>query len=367
MTKQVNNQTKRKTLFVFMVGTTAELIRVAPILIELKKRNQKYKIILSGQNNVRVKEVEKYTGQLETTLLINKSTKPSVFRFGIWAVKAFILGLDILHKEKMQARKNINLIIYGDPVTTTIGAIIAKILHIKIIHIESGDLSKNLKEPFPEEICRNINIRLADVLFPPSTWATNNLKNIHKPKINTHFNTLLEGFNWYKKQTIQKNVIPKQKYYILILHRQEHVIFRKNWSKKIIKTVIDNSEKKLVCVLFNHPITVKIIKSLDMENKNIKIMPLINYSTFIKLMEKAEYIATDGATNQFEAYLMGKPCLLLREHTEQIEGLNENVVLSKGDTGIINDFLTDYKKRRRKPVKTNIKPSEIIVNYLLKN
>ena len=87
----------------------------------------------------------------------------------------------------------------------------------------------------------------------------------------------------------------------------------------------------------------------------------------MKLMENAEFIATDGCTNQEEAYYMGVPLLALRNHTERIEGLGENIVISKSKKTVIKNFLKNYKKYKRKAVNYKTRPSKIIVDFLTSN
>ncbi len=358
-------------IFYFFFGTTAELIRIASIVKELKKRNVSYKLIDSGQTNVRYEEVKEYLGRIKPDIAFKQKASSYGLRFfSIWAIRTFFSSFFIFGKEFLKYdRKDIILVIYGDPVTTSIGAIVAKFFNVKIAHIESGDLTFNLLEPFPEEICRNINIRLADILFPPGKWALHNLKNIEKPKINTVYNTLADSFWWFMnrrskiKQTVSINNV---KYYILIMHRQEHVFFGKEWTKDTLKYVIENSDPKLSCVLFNHPLTVRIIKCLDLPpDRKIIIIPPVSYREFLQLLKNSEYIATDGATNQYEAYLLGKPCVILRNHTEQIEGLRKNVLLYQSEKTKLNFFLKNYKKFRKERVTPNISTAKIIVNSLI--
>lgn len=155
------------------------------------------------------------------------------------------------------------------------------------------------------------------------------------------------------------------------MRRQEHVIFRKNWSKKIIELVIQNAKPNLNCLIVSNPLVVSILESLKLnsytkKNSKIKLILPLSYPDFMKLMGGAEFIATDGCTNQLESYLLGKPCLVLRDLTEQIEGLGENVVLCKSDKEIIKNFLLNYKKYQTKPFITKHKPSKIIVDNLMK-
>lgn len=363
--------TKTDKLFYFFIGTTAELLRIAPIIKLLKARKIRYKLILSGQTKVKVEELYDYLGPVKPPVIFKeKVSKYSPALFFVWAVKTFFEGYAYLRNEfKNTNKESVFFVICGDPVSTSIGAILAKLNGLAVVHIESGDLSGNIIEPFPEEICRHINLYLADILFPPSTWAKNNLKSFKKPKINTFYNSVLESFYFFNKTKVRKNLIPKEKYYVLILHRQEHVLFKKKWSQNTLSLVIKNADPKLLCVIFNHPLTVGLIKSSGInvhDNKKIKIMPIVSYPEFLNLVKNSEFIATDGASNQFEAYLMGKPCLILRNFTEQIEGLKKNVVLYDNNDDRLTNFLRNYKKYKAKPVITDIKPSKIIVDYLLK-
>lgn len=169
---------KRKIYF--FIGTTTELVRISPILKELKKRHLKYKIISSGQNQIKTQQLADYLGPIKIDIAFpNKKNKSSAIRFLFWSIKLFFVALIKLRTEfKGLNKQNSHFVIFGDPVSTSIGAIIAKIYGLNLIHLESGDLSFDLKEPFPEEICRHINIHLADALFPPSDWAMDNLAKI---------------------------------------------------------------------------------------------------------------------------------------------------------------------------------------------
>src|SRR3989344_5259458 len=116
-------------IFYFFLGTTAELIRIAPVIKELKKRKIKYKLIFSGQTKIKIDEIKDYVGPIKPTIIFNeKSNKYSTLLFMFWAIRTFFKGLYVLGKEfKHQSKNNIYFVIYGDPVSTSIGAIIAKI------------------------------------------------------------------------------------------------------------------------------------------------------------------------------------------------------------------------------------------------
>lgn len=358
----------------FFIGVTGELIKHAPIIKEFQARGISYKIITSGQSKVHFDELEGYIGRLKADISMpEKTNRSSMFLFIWWAVKTLVRAPSVLSKElKGLNRDDVYFIVQGDTVSSLIGAIIAKIfLRVKLIHNESGLSSYNLFVPFPEEICRNVIWRLADVLTPQNDWAKNNLKKCSGVKINTKQNTLIESYYWaINTPGIPDEVKKLKKYYYLFMHRQEHIIFQKEHSKRMLEFIIKNADPKLKCVLLNNPLTASFVESLSKEwdpeiRDRIFIAPRFEYKDFMKLLKNAEFLATDSATNQIESYYMGVPYLGLRTLTENMEGLNENAILSKNNKKVIKNFLRNYKKYKRRNATFDRSPSKIIVDYLV--
>lgn len=366
------SQSNRNKSIYFFIGTTAELIKIAPVIKEFKRRNISFKLISSGQRKILFEDLKGFIGQIKPGINFRERPNiPSVIFFIFWAIIALLSGIFTLGKEFKRLNKNNSFfIIHGDTVTSFIGALIAKFYNLKLVHIEAGDFAFNFFEPFPEEIIRQMNARLSDILFAPNDWAKNNLKNMRGEKVSTKYNTLIESFWWAKRLKNNQNFKKFKKYYILLMHRQEHVVFRKKWSKEVMEFIIHNADKNLNCLLINHPLSVNIIKSLEIRSerrRKIIIVPPLSYPDFMKLMQEAEFIATDSAFNQLESYLMGLPYLGLRDYTEQIEGLDKNVLICKNNKNIMKNFLKNYRKYRTKPILSAPRPSKIIVDYLLKN
>jgi len=264
--------------------------------------------------------------------------------------------------------KNCYFIVHGDPVSSLIGAIISKIYRLRLVHVESGLRSFNYLEPFPEEITRQIISKLADVHFAPNDWAVKNLSHVGGEKINTFQNTMLEDYVSVPRRARKY----KSKYFVLIVHRQEHVIFEKEKSKELIEFIIKNVTNKMKCVFVTHATTNKFLEEVNFKippsiKDNVVFTSRLKYIDFVNLIRNSEFIITDGGSNQEEAYYAGLPCLLLRNYTERIEGLGENVVLSKGNKRTIKSFMASYKNYRKKEIPMVVKPSKIIVDYLVKN
>lgn len=355
----------------FFLGTAAELIKVFPIILGLKKYKKKFKLIFTGQNNLENFDLFKSLNLNDITIKISsKSIKQSVFSLFFWFIRTLFISHIKLRYEFKNLRKNESIIIiHGDTISTLIGAIVGKIFKLKVVHIEAGLRSFNFFKPFPEEICRFFVSFLTDVHFCPNEIALNNSTKRRGIKINTYLNTLIDSINLaphYDNSTISKKIY-NRKYYIFVLHRQEN-LYNYNLLKKLIKIVVGYSNE-FICVFIQHKPTVEALRKARLlsilENMpNLVLTPRLNFFEFITLLKNCEFIVTDGGSNQEESYYLGKPCLILREFTERAEGLDENAVLSKNNQDIIKNFLLQYKNYKKDIVKNANSPSKIIVEFL---
>lgn len=356
----------------FFIGTTAELIKLSPVIRELEQRQIDFKIIVSGQTNINFKELSLVINRKKADITLKaKKNKTSVFLFLLWAIRTFVYGIKLREEFRGLNRGNSYFIVHGDTVSSLIGAVWAKLYKLKLVHIESGLTSYSLTEPFPEELSRRIISKLAEIHYCPNAWSVNNLSHLKGVKVNTFQNTLIESNTAILKKNYQPNHdldLKNKKYFVLIVHRQEHVVYGREETKRLINFIIRQSKRKLVCVFVCHITTIGLLNSLELKNikREIIISPRLTYRDFIKLLESAEYLVTDGGSNQEEAYYMGLPCLLLRKHTERIEGLGENVVLSKNRKDVIRSFIKNYQEYRREKVRFDIPPSKIIVDHLVR-
>ncbi len=359
----------KKNIYIFS-GTTAEVIKLAPVIKEFQRRKIEFKMITSGQTRIRFEDLVGYIGKIKIFKSFpEKENKSSLLSFVKWFVNTFYLTMITLRSEFRGLNKeNSYFIVHGDTVSSLIGAVVASIYRLKIVHIESGLRSYNFFEPFPEEICRFIIIHLADILFAPNSWAKENLRNLRGTIINTEHNTVAESVRWALSSKSKINPIVRGKYYILTMHRQEHIVFRGEWTKGMIEFVINNSPSNLKCVLVMHHWTKNVLQKLNLSKniwKRVKVVERLPYIEFINLINNSQYYAGDGCSNQEEAYYMGKPYLALRNLTERIEGLDRNVLIGYDNRETIKSFLNNYEKYNYGAIYPKTSPSKIIVNYLV--
>ena len=132
---------------------------------------------------------------------------------------------EILEIERPEA-----LIVYGDTNSTIAGALAAKKMNIKVVHIEAGLRSFNMN--MPEEINRILTDRISDLLCCPSQGAINNLHNEGFQNlpvlIENHGDIMKDAVSYYsqfsanKSSIIKDQKLQKNEFVLATIHRQEN-------------------------------------------------------------------------------------------------------------------------------------------------
>jgi UDP-N-acetylglucosamine 2-epimerase (non-hydrolysing) len=70
-----------------------------------------------------------------------------------------------------------------------------------------------------------------------------------------------------------------------------------------------------------NPVAARIVHEKLAERKRIAVLPPLSYLALLKLLSAAWLVLTDSGGIQEEAPSFGKPVLVLRDHTERVEGI----------------------------------------------
>ncbi|EKD29006.1 MAG: hypothetical protein ACD_79C00120G0002 [uncultured bacterium] len=215
------------------------------------------------------------------------------------------------------------VVLYGDTNSTLAGAIAAKKLLYKIVHIEAGLRSFNMI--MPEEQNRILVDRISDVLFCPNkesflTLKKENIENSpYKQKCHIVGDVMYDASLFYLKKALKNSDILKKLnaekgFVLLTLHRQENTD-----DPEILKSLLESVneigiEKKVIFPV--HPRTKKKIQQISVNTENIEMIDPVSYFDMILLEKNCDFIMTDSGGVQKEAYFFGKPCITLRNETE---------------------------------------------------
>jgi UDP-GlcNAc3NAcA epimerase len=213
------------------------------------------------------------------------------------------------------------VLVYGDTNSTLAGALAAAKLHIPIAHVEAGLRSFNRR--MPEEINRLLTDRLAQWLFCPTQAAVDNLRaegitegvwqvgDVMADALNRNLPLAQE-----RSDVRARLGLETESYHLATLHRPRNT----DEPARLANILQALGELDWPVILPAHPRTVRAIESAELSAPtNVRIIPPVSYLDMLALEANARRILTDSGGVQKEAYLVGAPCITLREETEWVE------------------------------------------------
>lgn len=364
---------QQRSLF-FFIGTEAELIKLFPVMKELSDRSVSYTIIASGQNDLKKSAVLRALngGHVDLELSDEKSIKKTAAGLLRWYAQTWRNArTKLLEKFGAEMLRHGIMVVHGDTVSTMMGAYLGSKLGMDVAHVEAGLRSHNWFNPFPEEIDRVLTSRKAVLHFAPGSEAVTNLKNAKGCVVDTVYNTIIDSLAYSRSMPCENKAIQTlcegEPYFVFVMHRQENLA-----NKKLVEAMVQRIVKQaetLRCVMILHKPTEVTLSQMGMletlqTNSRIMLLPRVEYFDFMKLLQGAVFVITDGGSNQEELAYMGKPCLIMRDRTERNDGLGENARLYGGDLQAVDDFVRRYAQYRRDPVIPAKSPAERIAQKL---
>lgn len=350
----------------FVLGTRAQFIKVAPVMREMLNQNIKYTLIYTAQHRENIDEIlDVYHLPAPDVTMYDRGEANTKSSFARWF-------LTMVYKVLFQARQYLPqpgvVLTHGDTFTAWLAAWMGKRAGCKVGHIESGCRSYNIFSPFPEELSRLLTFGFTDIYFCADEWAINNLRHYSGLKVNMGANTMLDGVRYAISHPSEVSFdFQKSSYAVVSLHRFEN-IFTSRFTRVIIPFIKEIAEDHYLIITL-HPTTRERLYSLNLyddlnNHKNIALHERFGFVDWINICSKADFVITDGGSNQEELSYLGVPTLLFRNETERQEGLGQNVVLSQFDKNIISHFAQNFEQYRRQLLLNDVHPSTKIVQVV---
>jgi UDP-N-acetylglucosamine 2-epimerase (non-hydrolysing) len=352
------------------IGTRAQLIKMAPVLLEMERRNVPYRLVMTGQHQETMELLRNDFGlRTEPEHLHTGREITGILQMGLWFLRSLWLCLRQGPLFLPRSAPGHDLVlVHGDTMSTLLGALAARIRGVQVAQIEAGLRSGDAFHPFPEELTRLAVSRLATLAFCPGSWACANLAKYRSTVIDTQQNTLREALEIALTARIETEMMfDGQPFGIASIHRFEN-IFNKGRLREII-TLVEQAASRLPIVFVLHPATRKRLMRSGLlsrlqANPHVHIKPRMAYSAFIVLANRARFVITDGGGNQEELYYLGVPTLLMRKVTERQEGLGSTATVGNYDTTSLERFLSSLPERGHPVPLASPAPSCIIVDHV---
>lgn len=312
--------------FLVLAGTRPEVIKLAPVVAELKKyKEAKVTLCSTGQHRQMLEQALAdfaLTPDEDLAVMHHNQTLASLS-------SRILERLDPL----LEQLNPTWVIVQGDTTTVTIASMAAFYRQIKVAHVEAGLRSFSKYAPFPEEINRRIAGVIADIHFTPTEDAKKNLlrEGVPETDIVVTGNTVIDALLWTKESIKDEDLLPLAvkehireggRMVLITGHRREN--FGQGFLD--ICNAIKELGNKYPGVLFVYPVHFnpnvrQPVNELLSSHKNILLMEPVSYKPFVALMTASTLVLTDSGGVQEEAPSLGKPVLVMRDVTERPEGV----------------------------------------------
>ena len=322
---------------VFIAGTTAELIKLSPVLRELDRRGEPYRLWSTDQHVTGVEQTLADLGvRRPDRHLVPAGRRVHVAASGQVApwvkevVSTVLRERDELTAELADDGRRSLIVVHGDTFTTVLGALIGRFLGARVAHVEAGLRSGSLRNPFPEEVNRRIVGHLASLHFAPTSAEMANLSRSRAPGevVVTGANTVVDALRLARGAEVDDLDLPAH-FGLVTMHRYE--LLRDADALAALLRALSNADGDPPLLFVAGQAERARISELGLDglfHTDFRIIEKRPYARFLPILTRADFVVTDSGGLQEECAALGIPCAVHRERTERHQGLGANVVLT---------------------------------------
>lgn len=336
-----------------VVGTRPEAIKMAPVILALKKEPwADVRVLATAQHRHMLDQVLNFFG-IEPDIDLD-IMRPNQALTTLTA--RLLLDLD----DVLLAEQPDVVLVQGDTTTVMTVALACFYHRIPIGHVEAGLRTWDMENPFPEEANRVIAGRLARWHFAPTESSRKNLlrEGISESAITVTGNTVIDALLMTAKKDLELGIdVDKSKRLILVTsHRRENFgePFR-NICRALHTLAERNPDVQFLYPVHPNPNVKDVAHQMLGTSANIHLCEPLDYAPFVAAMQRSYLIISDSGGVQEEAPALGKPVLVLRDETERPEAVEQQVVKLVGsdydmivsETQRLLDDETAYKAMSR--------------------
>ena len=222
------------------------------------------------------------------------------------------------------------VVVYGDTHSTLAGALAAAQQGLPCVHVEAG--LRTFDRSLPEEINRVLVDHLCVRLYAPTVTAQAQLEREGlADRTELTGDLLVEATLHARAQTdtptrlLASLGLSSEAYGVLTLHRAANTLPSR--LSALLPALIDTAARLNRLVWPLHPRTGAALAALEgdwptrLAETGIELIEPLGPYEMLDLLANASLILTDSGGLQKEAFLLGTPCITLRDQTEWIETL----------------------------------------------
>ncbi len=318
-----------------VVGTRPGIIKMSPVIGELKRRGTEFILIHTGQH---------YSNNMDRVFFRELDLPESDYHLRR-PRRGSLHGEQTAHMLKgmelilLEAKPRL-VLVCGDANTNLAAALAARKLHVAVGHVEAG--FRSFDWAMPEEHNRVMIDHISDLLFAPTEECRAHLLAERvRGEIFVTGNTVVDAairnstLAAEQSRILKRLGIEKRPYMVATIHREENVDGRERLGQ--IVSILNAVTREVGMPLFMplHPRTRSRLETYQLYEKledSEQIIPLkpLGYLDFLLLLGRTRLVLTDSGGIQQESCTLRVPCVTLRENTESTEALRVGANLVAG-------------------------------------
>jgi UDP-N-acetylglucosamine 2-epimerase (non-hydrolysing) len=248
------------------------------------------------------------------------------------------------------------VLVQGDTTTAFASSLAAYYCKIAVGHIEAGLRSRDIYNPFPEEVNRRLVSVMTEIHFAPTATSRENLlaEGVPDDKIVVTGNTVVDTLRAlsdlpHSWQDTPLAEIPDDNSRLVLVtsHRRESLGEDQEHMCLALKDLVQKyPDIRVIYPVHMNPNVRATVNALLHDTDRIHLTEPLDYITFVSLLRRCFLILTDSGGIQEEAPTFGKPVLVLRKLTERPEASQFGMakIIGMGREAIVREasrLLTD--------------------------
>lgn len=306
-----------------VLGTRPEVVKMAPVIAALA-RDPRYApvVVNTGQHRELLAETMALFGIVPDVALDLMQPGQRLAGFLGRCVETLDRALHAMAPAAVVAQ--------GDTSTVLAAALCAFYQDRPFFHVEAGLRTGDFRNPFPEEMNREVASRFAALHFAPTAAARANLlaERVPDARIVVTGNTVIDALLMVRDLAVPHGLAldPARRLIVVTAHRRENFGAPMRGMLRALKAIASRwPDVEIVYPAHPNPeVRCAIADEIGAED-SVRIVEPLSYGPFVTLLAQATLILTDSGGIQEEAPALGKPVLVLRDETERPEAIDAGV------------------------------------------
>jgi UDP-N-acetylglucosamine 2-epimerase len=298
-----------------VVGARPQFIKAAPFSRAVRERHEEI-LVHTGQH---------YDDNMSAVFFDELGLPPPDEHLGAGSASHAVQTAQILERLEPVVQKHApdRVVIFGDTNSTLAGALVAAKLDVPLAHVEAG--LRSYVRSMPEEINRVVADHLSAYLFAPTQGAVDNLaREGITAGVSLTGDIMVDALRMHAPAAVERSTLARElglapgEYALATVHRAANTD-----DAAVLEAIVGAlGEIGMPVVLPLHPRTRAAMDRAGIKAASaVQVIEPVGYIDMLALESAARVVLTDSGGIQKEAYLLGVPCVTLREETEWPETL----------------------------------------------